>query len=301
MRITLVLPPGATLATEGTGLLPLANRLGRAPADVLCCAPEASTAVSAARAWAALAGEPGQQLVLLPSGTEGEALAAGIAALAGGISLGRCAEVALESGAVLATRLAFGGRCALNLRSQAHVTCATLRPANGDAIVPTPNRVLQLPAGDEPAPKREPVPAASAYPRVEGAPIVVAGGRGMDGPEGFALLARLATALGAGLAGSLPAVDAGWVPVAHQVGQSGKFVAPRLYFAVGISGTPQHMAGIAGHTRVIALNREPDAPIFGRAVAGAVGDWRNVLPLLLDALAARPADMAADEASPPPA
>jgi electron transfer flavoprotein alpha subunit len=95
--------------------------------------------------------------------------------------------------------------------------------------------------------------------------------------------------VGAALGGSLPAVDAGWVPVARQVGQSGRFVSPRLYFAVGISGTPQHLAGVAGTTRIVALNQDPDAPIFNLADVGVVADWRELLPLLaerLDAAAA---------------
>ena len=102
----------------------------------------------------------------------------------------------------------------------------------------------------------------------------------MGGPEGFEWLTRIALALGAGLGGSLPAVDAGWVPVSHQVGQSGKFVTPKLYFAVGISGTMQHMAGVSAGTRIVALNNDPNADIFSRCDFAVHGDWREILPLL---------------------
>jgi electron transfer flavoprotein alpha subunit len=124
--------------------------------------------------------------------------------------------------------------------------------------------------------------------------MVVSGGRGIGAPEGFDLLARIANLLGAGLGGSLPAVDAGWVPVAHQVGQSGKFVSPRVYFAVAISGTPQHLAGIAPSARIVALNNDKDAPIFQRCDVGVVGDWREILPLVMDELETSAAARAAD-------
>jgi electron transfer flavoprotein alpha subunit len=130
------------------------------------------------------------------------------------------------------------------------------------------------------------LPAVTQRPRVEGARLVVAGGRGMGGPEGFEWLSRIADALGAGLGGSLPTIDAGWIPVAHQVGQSGKFVAPRLYFAVGISGTPQHLAGVAPTARLVALNNDRDAAIFARCDVAVEGDWREILPLLAQQLEA---------------
>ena len=111
--------------------------------------------------------------------------------------------------------------------------------------------------------------------------MVVCGGRGMGGPEGFTQLQVLADLLGAALGGSLPAVDAGWVPVSHQVGQSGKYVAPALYVAVGLSGTPQHMAGVAPNTAILAINKDEEADIFRVARAGAVADWKALLPELI--------------------
>ena len=112
----------------------------------------------------------------------------------------------------------------------------------------------------------------------------------MQGDEGFALLAQLAQRLGASLGGSLPTVDAGWVPVARQIGQSGKFVNPRAYFTVGISGTPQHLAGVSTDTRIIAVNKDPEAPIFARAEVGVVAQWQDLLPELLKELAATAPD-----------
>ena len=95
---------------------------------------------------------------------------------------------------------------------------------------------------------------------VDGAGIVVSGGRGIGDPAGFELLYEIAQQLGGAVGASLPAVDAGLAPVARQVGQSGKYVRPDIYLAVGISGTPQHMAGIDPHTRVVAVNVIPRLP-----------------------------------------
>jgi electron transfer flavoprotein alpha subunit len=119
---------------------------------------------------------------------------------------------------------------------------------------------------------------------LEGAKLVVSGGRGLDA-QGFALLGEIAASVGGAVGGSLPAVDAGLVPVSRQVGQSGKFVTPDLYVAVGLSGTPQHLAGVGPATRLIAINTDPAAPIFAYAELGAVADARELLPLLRDALA----------------
>jgi electron transfer flavoprotein alpha subunit len=109
----------------------------------------------------------------------------------------------------------------------------------------------------------------------------------MGGEEGFTALQALAGSLGAAVGASLPAVDAGWAPVARQIGQSGKYVSPEVYLGVGLSGTPQHLAGIDPHTRIVAVNKDPEAAIFARARIGVTADWREFLPELARALAAQ--------------
>lgn len=253
---------------------------------------EAETLVRLARAALAnpaLAGDR-RRLLVWPAGPLGEEAAALLASELGAAALGRCTSLAADGGAVVATRAAFGGRLELRLRCEAPVACAAWRPQGSvPAVQALPAaRIHPVPVDIEAPPARdvEALHSADGQARLDGARLVVSGGRGMAGPDGFELLGRIAASLGGAVGGSLPAVDAGWVPVARQVGQSGRFVSPRSYFAVGISGTPQHLAGVAGTARIVAVNKDPHAPIFAVADVGVVADWRELLPLLAQRLEA---------------
>ena len=197
-------------------------------------------------------------------------------------------DIDAESGNVAWTRPAFGG----NLR--ATILCPDHRPQIGTV---RPGVFKKTAAQERTAQViREDIHVDAAAIRtqvleilkdmdgekvdLEGAEIIVSGGRGVGGPEGFEVIRALAKELGATVGASRAAVDADWISHAHQVGQTGKTVAPKLYIACGISGAIQHLAGMSGSDVIVAINKDADAPIFDVADYGVVGDLFEVLPVL---------------------
>ena len=221
--------------------------------------------------------DSGPTLLVFPAEGEGEALAGRYAAATGAMVLGRLTQLGAEGDELIATRSSHGGRLTIDLRVTPGLVVATAHDhvfCTGSIQLGEAETLLAL----------EQTPLSDQKMKLEAARIVVGGGRGLDA-DCFTLLEQIADAVGGAVAASLPAVDLGLAPVSRQVGQSGKFVNPEIYLAVGMSGTPQHFAGVGARARIIALNKDRDAPIFGFAEAGAAVDATAFLPLVAKALA----------------
>jgi electron transfer flavoprotein alpha subunit len=146
---------------------------------------------------------------------------------------------------------------------------------------------VAVPESRKRARRLERIEEGGAGARLEEARVVIGGGRGLQEPANFALLEALAAAIGnAAVGATRPVVDAGWAPFSMQLGQTGKTVKPAVYIAVGVSGAPQHVVGISGAGYVIAINKDPNAPIFQLADLGIVGDALTVLPAVIEGLKA---------------
>lgn len=265
---------------------------------LLVAGPELEPYRSAAHAasLARLAGERRPAVLLLGATGVGRELAGLVATQVGtGLTADVTGlEVEREQGLLEATRPTFGGKQLATIVCERHrPQMATVRPGVFPAAPPVSGRqapVERLPAAPVEARLAATLVAAAAVDEradLERARVVVAGGRGLGEARQVALLRELAEVLGGVVAGSRAAVEAGWLPREVQVGQTGKVVRPRLYVAVGISGAVQHLVGMQDAEVVVAINRDPEAPIFRAADYGVVGDLRQVVPALTEELRRR--------------
>ena len=199
-------------------------------------------------------------------------------------------DVDAESGNVAWTRPAFGGNLMATILCPDHrPQIGTVRPGvfkkgeAGEAKAEIIKEDIHVDAADIRTQILELIKEEGGETvDLEGAEIIVSGGRGVGGPEGYAPIKELADLLGGVVGASRAAVDAGWIAHAHQVGQTGKTVGPKLYIACGISGAIQHLAGMSGSDVVVAINKDPEAPIFDVADYGVVGNLFEVLPVLTE-------------------
>lgn len=230
------------------------------------------------------------RVALLANDTYSQELAPRLAHRLGGSAVGDVTELKFHDSALRVTRSVYGGKAAAVIELKRYPAVVWLRARAFATAEPRTESIAQVEKPDLDLSedfrarvverKRE----ALGEVRLEDAQIIVSGGRGLGGPEPFKELQQLADALGAQMAASRAACDAGWVPPSWQVGQTGKKVAPGLYIAIAISGASQHLAGISDAKVVAAINIDADAPIFKRCRFGIVEDYRKVVPLLREKL-----------------
>jgi electron transfer flavoprotein alpha subunit len=288
--------PAAVVVGAPGAAAPLVERLAEYGARKVYVAESADVdgylVAPKAEVLARLVGEVAPAAVLVPSTAEGKEVAARVAMRTGS---GLLTDAVGVEGDGTATQNVFGGAVIVRSRVRAGVPIITLRP-NSVAPQADPVQAEQVPVevsvSDAARGARvleRVVEAKGERPALADASIVVSGGRGLGAAENFGLVERLADALGAAVGASRAATDAGWYPHQSQVGQTGVTVSPQLYVAVGISGAIQHRAGMQTSKTIVAINKDPEAPIFELADFGVVGDLFQVVPQLTEEIAKRKA------------
>jgi electron transfer flavoprotein alpha subunit len=278
----------------GSGVADKASELGQYGVEKVFVADDPAlkhyVAETYAPAVAAIVQQCDPAVVVLPASVDGKDLAGRLAArLQTGLAQD-CTQLEVAAGTIKAKRPIFAGKCfAWCEWAEGALPVISCRPNVMDCLTADENRQATL--------ENVPFSVAAVKSRVLGvdldtsgkvelteAEIIVSGGRGMKGPENYAMLEELAKVLGAAVGASRAAVDAGWRPHSDQVGQTGKVVNPNLYIAVGISGAIQHLAGMGSSKLIVAVNKDPDAPIFSKADYGIVEDLFNFTPVFAEEL-----------------
>jgi electron transfer flavoprotein alpha subunit len=226
-------------------------------------------------------------LIVFPRGEIGLDIAARLAHRVDAGLVTDCVHVEIQDGFLCFVKPVYGGKALARLRINTSVALITVRPRTQQPFPRDPGRKAQVITVQPPI---ELVPDAVLVNRTEeeeeevglaDARVIVSGGRGLEGPEAFKELKKMAKLLGGAAGATRPIVDAGWIPPSQQIGQTGHVVAPELYFAVGLSGSSQHLAGMSGSKVIVAINVDPEAPIFNVATLGVVDDYRKVIPTLI--------------------
>jgi len=254
---------------------------------------DVSLGAPAAAAIAELAGQQNPDLILIGATYTGRDVAGHLAVrldtpvIANGLDVSANGDISVQTAI-------FGATQVVDTRFDSKRPAIAIVRAKSFAAEPgggaSPNVVpISTPLADEHrrARVKDRVVSQAEGPTLEDAPIVISGGRGLQDPKNFELLQQVAQLVGGAVGASRAVVDAGWVPYAMQVGQTGKTVKPTVYIACGISGAMQHTVGMKGSKSIVAINKDAEAPIFKLADLGVVGDVLKILPQLVDALKAR--------------
>jgi electron transfer flavoprotein alpha subunit len=274
---------------------PTAN-LAHYGADKIMCAQNETLNAYATESFCAAVTQASQQVqprfILGAASNMGRDLLPRVAARLGVGLAQDCIEARIVDDKLLeCIRPIFAGKAYARVRLLMTPAVATLRPnvftlgaADISRSAETASFALDISAGQVHASVKETRVSVGQKVELTEANVIVSGGRGMKGPENFPMIEQLADALGGAMGASRSAVDAGWIDHQHQVGQTGKTVSPNLYIACGISGAIQHLAGMSSSKYIVAINKDPEAPIFNIADYGIVGDLFEVVPALTQAV-----------------
>jgi electron transfer flavoprotein alpha subunit len=283
------------LGSEMAGLAPEAGRYGAARVhvieDVLLAKPLPQPRIDALET---LIGDGGFDTVLFAATVLSADVAAGLAArLDAGLNWD-LTDLAVDDGKLVGKRPALGDSVYVDVGwtsepRLALIRSGTFEPEEHGGSAEVERFESRLQDFSLAAEMIEQAHEESEGPSIEDADVIVAGGRGLGSPENFALVEELAKALGGAVAATRAVVDAGWYPYATQVGQTGKTVSPKLYIACGISGAIQHKVGMQSSGLIVAINKDPNAPIFEYADLGVVGDVHEIVPKLTELVRERKA------------
>ena len=233
-------------------------------------------------------------VVLFGMTYDGRDIASRLSARLGSALFANATDVTNNNGGLKVTNPVFGGNLLVTTVPKAKPPALVLIRPKAIAAEPAGGGAPKVETLTDPVDTSKPVARVlrrekqkASGPRLEDAPIIVSGGRGLGAPENFKMLDELASELGAAVGASRAVVDAGWKPYAFQIGQTGKTVKPSVYIAVGISGAMQHTVGMKGAKTIIAINKDPEAPIFKLADLGVVGDVHKIVPQLIQEIRSR--------------
>ncbi len=230
----------------------------------------------------------GADLVLISNTPSGWDVAPRVAAALDAGFVSDCFQISGEGGALRFKRRVFNGKLDATLSTSSEMVVASVQPGATAAFEGSTGgstKALEVATTDTRSRFVEIKPAEAKGVDLTKADVIVSGGRGVGDPEKFPeVIQPLADALGGAMGASRPVVDAGWLPHAYQVGSSGQVVTPKLYIACGISGAIQHLVGMKASNYIIAINKDPDAPIFEVANLGVVGDLFEIVPALTSAV-----------------
>jgi len=253
---------------------------------------DALPSAGAAAAFAELLGSEGGDVVLFGAGNTDRDVAGRVAARLGKPLIAGALDIDMSDGVSVTSEILGGTKSITTIVTDGSPALIVTRPKafSPEAVgsgAPELTDVSMPDAGRSSATITERHVEVSEGPDLEAAAVVVSGGRGLGSAEGFDMMDELARLLQGAVGGTRAVVDAGWVPYSYQVGQTGKTVKPNVYIACAISGAMQHIVGMKGSSTIIAINKDPDAPIFGLVDLGIVGDVHKVVPQLIEALKAR--------------